>query len=61
MAKSLEDLLREPPGNRRLGQWLGEWLGEWLGQWQDPPDVLVAQIKASAFTVVLDTAELKGG
>lgn len=29
-------------------------------QWNDPADALVAQIKASAFTVVLDTAELGG-
>jgi predicted nucleotidyltransferase len=29
-------------------------------QWDDPADVLVGQIKASAFTVVLDTAERVG-
>jgi len=29
-------------------------------QWADPADALVAQIQASAFTVVLDTAELVG-
>jgi DNA-binding transcriptional ArsR family regulator len=29
-----------------------------MKQWTDPTDALVAQIKASAFTVVLDTADL---